>query len=196
MNENVMNGSIDRELGWEDVIQNDSTGGVLLPEGEYSFVVTAVERARHGGSAKLPPCNKSILTLSLADDAGRTGQLRHNLFLHTKCEGLLCAFFLAIGLRQHGEPLRMRWDIVGRRGRCQVSQRSYTGNDGKEHKTNDIERFLEPVPTTSALPQYQPFAQTAQSMPQLGYPPVAPAQQPAEQTVLPLPRQNPWQSQA
>lgn len=171
MNERSMN--IDRELGWEDVIQNDSAGG-LLPEGEYSFVITAVERARHGGSAKLPPCNKAVVTLALADEAGNAGQLRHNLFLHSKCEGLLCAFFLAIGLRRHGEPLRMRWDIVGRRGRCQVSQRSYTGSDGAERKANDIARFLEPA----ALP-----AATA--------PQPVPA---AEQTTMQLPRRNPWQT--
>lgn len=172
---NNQNG-IDREFGWDDVIQNDSSGAVLLPEGDYDFVIRSVERARHGGSAKLPPCNKAILTLDLSDAAGNLGQLRHNLFLHSKCEGLLCAFFLAIGLRQHGEPLRMRWDIVGRRGRCRISQRSYTGNDGSERKTNDVERFLEP-PAGPAL---------AAS----GAAPAAPA---ASQTELPLPRTSHWQ---
>ncbi len=157
-----------REFDWDDTIQNDSAGGALLPEGEYNFVVQEVERARHGGSGKLPPCNKAVVTLRLTDAAGNEGQLRHNLFLHSKCEGLLCAFFLAIGLRQHGEPLRMRWDIAGLGGRCKVSQRSYTGSDGKEYKANDIERFLEPP----AKPQ--------------------PAAAPVQQT-LPLPRPNPWQ---
>lgn len=177
MSENNLNPG--RELGWEDVIQNDNSGGGLLPEGDYSFVVTAVERQRHGGSAKLPPCNKAVVTLSLADEAGNAGQMRHNLFLHSKCEGLLCAFFLAIGLRQHGEPLRMRWDIIGRRGRCQVKQRSYTGNDGIERKTNDIERFLEPGRATReagggplATPAAAPAGQAASMA---GSVPAAPA---------------------
>lgn len=213
MNENAMNNSTGRELGWEDVIQQDSAGG-LLPEGEYSFVITAVERMRHGGSAKLPPCNKVILTLGVADEAGNSGQLKHNLFLHTKCEGLLCAFFLAIGLRQHGEALRMRWDIIGRRGRCQISHRSYTGNDGVERKTNDIDRFLEPA-AAPATPQSTPYnfpafppasaantagAQATQGVSQPtapAYPrPAQPAPPAAEQTAMPLPRRNPWQTEA
>lgn len=183
----------DRELDWEDTIQNDSAVGVLLPEGTYSFVVTAVERARHPGSAKLPPCKKIILTLSLADEAGNAGQVKHNLFLHSKCEGLLCAFFLAIGLRRHGEPLRMSWNIVGRRGRCKVSQRSYTGSDGAERKANDIAQFLEPPETPAPAQTYQyPAAPAPQGYPAAQPAPVQQAASVPQQTALPLPRQNPW----
>lgn len=189
----------DREFGWEDTIQNDSASGVLLPEGEYSFVVTAVERARHPGSAKLPPCNKAVLTLGLADEAGNAGQVKHNLFLHSKCEGLLCAFFLAIGLRQHGEPLRMRWDIIGRGGRCRVTQRSYTGNDGTERRTNDIAAFLEP-PAAGPAAQPSPYPaggmaqpQAAPAIPAPSIPaPAAQGYQAPQQTSMPLPRPNPW----
>lgn len=184
----------DRELDWEDTIQNDSAVSVLLPEGTYSFVVTAVERARHPGSAKLPPCKKIILTLSLADEAGNAGQVKHNLFLHSKCEGLLCAFFLAIGLRRHGEPLRMSWNIVGRRGRCKVSQRSYTGNDGTERRTNDIAAFLEP-PAAGPAAQPSPYPAGGMAQPQAAPAVPAPAAQgyqAPQQTSMSLPRQNPW----
>ena len=45
----------------------------------------------------------------------------------------------------HGERLRMNWNqVLGARGRCKVTVRPYTGNDGKERQANDIDRFLEP----------------------------------------------------
>ena len=49
-----------RELDWDDSIEKDSDY-VLLPEGDYEFVVESVERARHPGSDKIPPCNKAIV---------------------------------------------------------------------------------------------------------------------------------------
>ena len=51
--------NMDREFGWDDVIENDGKGWVLLPDGEYPFTVLSFERKRYGGSAKLPPCNQA-----------------------------------------------------------------------------------------------------------------------------------------
>ena len=39
---------MDRELGWDDVIEKDSNF-VTLPEGDYDFVIDHFERARHPG---------------------------------------------------------------------------------------------------------------------------------------------------
>lgn len=55
---------IERELGWDDEISRESDF-TLIPEGDYRFTVTAVERARHEGNAKLPPCRKAIVSLEL-----------------------------------------------------------------------------------------------------------------------------------
>ena len=138
------NNIMDRELGWEDEIEHDGEGFTLLPEGDYQFRVLSFERGRYQGGAKLPPCNKAELKILLESPQGST-TIIHNLFLHTKVEGLLCAFFTAIGQRKHGEKLRMNWgSVVGAVGRCKVSIRAYTGNDGKEHKVNQIDRFYEP----------------------------------------------------
>ena len=104
--ENGMN----QEIGWDDAIENDSEF-TLLPEGDYQFMVIKFERARHNGSDKLPPCNKAIITLEVTDGTN-TAQITHNLFLHRKCEGMLCAFFTAIGQRQHGERLVPNWGAV------------------------------------------------------------------------------------
>ncbi|MGN0114127.1 MAG: DUF669 domain-containing protein, partial [Acutalibacteraceae bacterium] len=134
----------ERELNWDEEIFKESGEFILLPEGDYDFVVSDFERARHPGSAKLPPCNKAIITLKIESPEG-TVYINHNLFLHTKTEGLLSAFFIAIGQKKHGEPLRMNWsNIIGSKGRCKVGVREWTGNDGEVRKSNEIKKFYEP----------------------------------------------------
>ena len=53
------------ELGWNDVIENDSPEFVILPDGDYNFEVVDFERGRHNGSEKLPPCNKAIVHIRI-----------------------------------------------------------------------------------------------------------------------------------
>ena len=84
-----MNNNAERELGWDDPIENDSPDFVLLPEGDYDFEVVSFERARHAGSEKLPPCNKAIVHIKIEGEEG-ISIIRHNLFLHTITEGMLC----------------------------------------------------------------------------------------------------------
>ncbi len=133
---------MERELGWDDTIEHDNEF-ILIPEGDYDFKVLSFERARHPGSAKLPPCNKAILNIEINAPEGRT-LIKHNLFLHTKCEGMLCAFFSSIGQRKHGEQMRMNWNTVaGATGRCKVGIHAWTKDDGSEGKSNDIKRFYE-----------------------------------------------------
>lgn len=127
----------DRAFDWDDSIENDSSF-VIVPEGDYNFRVVNFQRGNHGGSDKLPPCKKAILTIELWNGSNRT-TIDHNLFLHSKCEGLLCEFFTAIGQRQHGEKLKPKWDqIIGSTGTCKVAVRKYNGND-----YNDIKKFYE-----------------------------------------------------
>lgn len=136
----------EREFSWEDIIENDSPEYTLLPEGDYEFTVTGFERERHPGSAKLPPCNKAVLSIQIDAPEGST-TIRHNLFLHSKCEGLLCAFFSSIGQRKHGEKLRMNWNAVpGAKGRCKVGVREWISDrDGEKKQGNEIKKFYEPT---------------------------------------------------
>lgn len=138
------NQSAGREYNWDDEISQDSAEFALLPEGEYEFSVTGFERGRYPGGAKLPSCPKATVSLRFEGVEG-VAVIKHNFFLHSKCEGLLCAFFTCLGMRKHGEPLRMDWPgTVGRTGRAKITVRSYTGNDGREYQTNDVKQFLEP----------------------------------------------------
>ena len=132
---------MDRELQWDDTIEKESSDFILLPEGDYNFVVDSFERGRHGGSEKLPPCNKAILKLRVESDKG-TALITHNLFLHTKTEGLLSAFFESIGQKKKGEKMVMNWSHVpGATGRTKVGIHTYVNKDGEERQSNDIKKF-------------------------------------------------------
>jgi hypothetical protein len=153
----MANNDIGREFGWNDTIQNDSEFEPV-PEGDYDFEVVGFERGRHPGSDKLPPCNKAVLDIRVTNAAGDSGTVRHNLFLHSRCEGMLCAFFVGIGQRQKGEALVMDWNkVIGARGRCKVGQRKWTGNDGSERVSNEIKCFYDP-PEKSGAAKFTPGA--------------------------------------
>lgn len=142
------------ELDWDSEISRDSEF-VLLPEGEYDFVVTKFERARHNGSAKLPACPKAVITLEVTDGKSKA-TIEHNLFLHQKTEGMLCEFFTAIGQRKHGETLKMNWPaVMGARGRCKVYVDKWQGKDGQPKESNKIKKFVAPkndAATSSTAP--------------------------------------------
>ena len=99
-----MSNELGRELGWDEEIENDGPDFVLLPAGDYDFEVVDFERGRHNGSEKLPPCNKAIVHIRIEGKEG-VSIIRHQLFLHTITEGMLCAFFVGIGQRQRGERI-------------------------------------------------------------------------------------------
>lgn len=153
------------EIGWDGAIEHDSEFQFqLLPEGDYNFTVMKFERGRHNGSQKLPACNKAILTLKLSNGQYET-TIEHNLFLHSKCEGLLCEFFTAIGQRSHGQRLVPRWnEVVGSTGTCKVTIRDWTGNDGTIKQSNDIKKFYEKGYVAASV-------QPASAAPQAGYTP-------------------------
>ena len=132
---------IERELGWDDEIEKDGGDFILLPEGDYDFVVESFERGRHPGSEKLPPCNKAMLKIRIDSEEG-AAVISHNLFLHTKTEGMISAFFSSIGQKKKGEKVKMNWNaVIGATGRCKVVVRKWTGDDKEERQSNDIKKF-------------------------------------------------------
>ena len=145
-----------RAFDWNDTIENDSSEFTLLPKGTYPFTVKSFERGEYPGGEKLPPCKKAILTIEIDGGSLGTATVTHNLFLHSRCEGILCQFFTAIGQRQRGEQLKMDWNKVpGARGMCEVSIRKWQGRSGQEMESNEITRFLEPErPVQPAAPAW------------------------------------------
>src|SRR5690625_4314081 len=137
-----MSQDIERELSWDDEIEESGGNFTLLPEGDYNFVVEKFERGRHQGSANLPSCNMALLTLKI--DGGQHGQATviHRLYLHSKTEGFLSNFFEAIGQKKEGERVKMNWNaVLGAKGRCKLEVNSYTKN-GEERQNNQVKTFL------------------------------------------------------
>lgn len=141
-----------RELGWEDEIENEGSPRVVLEPGEYPFTVQSFERARYAGGEKVPPCPQAIVHLQINAPEGPV-PMNVNLFLHTRFEWKLCQFFTSLGLRQHGEKLRMNWAAVaGRSGRCKITKCTYKDRNGVDREANDVDEFLDPIGAPSAPP--------------------------------------------
>lgn len=136
-------------LGWDDPISDDEQGAFeVAPAGDYSFEIVNLSRERHTAKlgGKIPSCPKAVVTVRVYTVDGEKVDIKHNLFLHSRCEGMLCAFFRAVGLRKHGEVFRPDWSrVIGSKGRCKVGIRQYDGNDGTKKKANDV-TFLDPPP--------------------------------------------------
>lgn len=130
-----------REYGWEDEISDEGSEFVLLPEGDYDFTVSKIERGRHPGSEKLPPCNKAIVTLTVFGESDSI-DITENLMLCNKMEWKLSQFFLSLGMKKHGEPLRMNWTgAVGKKGKCHVYVDNYKNKNGEERQSNKIKKY-------------------------------------------------------
>lgn len=133
-------------MGWDDVIEDDGNGFILLEEGDYDFTVSGFERGRHNGSAKIPACNKAIITLSIDSPQG-VAEIKENLILYKTMEWKISAFFRSLGLKKHGERLTMDWDhVLGAAGRAHIVQREYIGNDGTNKKANNVGYFIDYLP--------------------------------------------------
>lgn len=128
---------------WDDAIENDGQEFIILPEGDYVFTVTDMERGWFDGSQKMSACNMAKLTLEVKTADG-TAQTKTNLLLHKSMEWKLSSFFRSIGQKQHGQKLVMNWaKVPGSRGLAHFKPRTYTGNDGVERTANDCAKFLD-----------------------------------------------------
>lgn len=150
---------MDRELAWDEEITEEGGSYEPLPEGNYDFTVAKVERARSKGEGKLPACNMAKVTFDVWGPENKR-EITVSFVLHSSLEWKLSQLFLSVGMKKHGEPLRMNWTaIIGKKGKCQVTIRSYKKNDGTEGTTNDIKKFYaydESVTTISPQPNGQP----------------------------------------
>ncbi len=141
---------------WNDSIEKDESEFVVLPEGDYKFEVGGLERGWFPGSAKIDACNKAGLTLIVDDGKGGTVDVKTDLILTRVLEWKIASFFRSIGMKKKGEKLNMDWDhIVGKRGKAHFKPRTWTGSDGKEHQTNDVDAYLDYDPND--FPEFVPM---------------------------------------
>lgn len=130
-------------MDWNDTIENDGQEFIILPDGDYNFVVSAFERGRFPGSAKMQACNKATLTLQVETAEG-IASVRTDLILNRLVEWRISAFFRCIGRKKHGERLVMDWNnIIGAKGRARIKPRKYNDKDGNERQANEVDRFYD-----------------------------------------------------
>ena len=130
------------EIGWGDQIVADGGEFLLLDEGNYDFTVTAFERGRFPGSAKIPACNKAVLTLTVQTQKGEANA-KYDLILWSSLEWKISEFFRSIGQKKSGEAFVPRWnEVVGSKGRAHFKPRKYLKN-GEERQGNDISKFYD-----------------------------------------------------
>ena len=131
------------EYGWNDEIVNEGAEFVLLPEGDYDFTVSKVERARYSGSERMPACNMAKVTFTIWGAEDKV-EITDNFYLCNKFEWKLSSLFLSVGMKKHGEPLRMNWEaLTGKKGKCHVYIDNYKKKDGSDGKSNKIKKLYD-----------------------------------------------------
>ena len=130
-------------MDWDDSIETDGQEFILLPEGDYNFVVINFERGRFPGGQKVPACNKATITVQVGAE-NDIATVKFDLLLYRSLEWRISSFFRCIGQKKPGERLQMNWNtVVGSMGRAHFKQRTYTNQYGEEKTVNDLDRFID-----------------------------------------------------
>ena len=138
-----MSDVLGREMGWDDSVENEGQDFEPLPAGTYEFEVASMERARFGGSDKMAACNMANLTLVVTDNEGKERNVFDSLYLNTKAEWRLSQFFLCIGQKKKGEPLKPNWnEVPGSKGKVELIVNEYTDKNGNPRKNNKVSKYL------------------------------------------------------
>lgn len=193
----------DVALDW-DVCEADpddgSHGGwTLLPEGFYPFRVEKMERERYQGSQKMPQCPMAKLTLAVAGTDGRETAVQQRLYITRNQLWKVSRFMEAVGRgRNEAGKVIIDWGgIEGMGGFVKLKVRSYTGRDGQERQTNDVEWFVKPEEQQGAWDSYDAACRAAAAQaapaPQQQAPGYAPqaSQAPRNGAFAPAPQYSP-----
>ena len=193
----------DVALDW-DVCEADpddgSHGGwTLLPEGFYPFRVERMERERYQGSQKMPQCPMAKLTLSVTGADGRDIAVQQRLYITRNQLWKVSRFMESVGRgRNEAGKVIIDWGgIEGSTGWVKLKVRSYTGRDGQERQTNDVEWFVKPEEQQEAWESYDAACRAAAAQaapaPQQQAPGYAPqaSQAPQNGAFAPAPQYTP-----
>lgn len=133
-------------LDWDDEIENDGEGGsfATLEEGDYEFTVHKFERSHYtpSANAKTPACNQANITLKISTKEGDC-YIVDKFPLASTMEWKISAFFRSVGLKKHGERLKMKWnEAIGTKGRAHI-----TKSEGTKEGVyfNNIGYYIDPV---------------------------------------------------
>lgn len=173
----------DVALDW-DVCEADPDDGqhggwTLLPEGFYPFRVERMERERYQGSQKMPQCPMAKLTLSVTGADGRDTTVQQRLYITRNQLWKVSRFMESVGRGRNGAgKVIIDWGgIEGSTGWVKLKVRSYTGRDGQERQTNDVEWFVKPEEQEEAWKSYDAACRAAADVSNLTQAAPAPQQQ-------------------
>lgn len=135
----------------EGLLVTEEIEYTLLEDGEYDFTIAQCDHQLYDGSAKIDPCDMFVLRLDCSNGT-QSGSVFARLYCVKKQLWKINQLMKSVGLvdanAETGSvqaPLGQLFkQLEGKTGRCAVSTRTYTGNDGKEHETNQVDRFLMP----------------------------------------------------
>lgn len=132
-------------MDWDDPILTDGEHTYIeLPEGDYTFTVTELERGWYKGSDKVPEGPKATIHIAIDSEQGKADS-RFDLILNSAFTWKMANFFRCIGMKKHGEPMTsMKWgDVIGKRGRAHIKPRPFTDKNGMTRHANDVDRFFD-----------------------------------------------------
>ena len=140
------NPNMNELLDWDSTISVDSEDRpkyTLLPEGEYNFTITNREFGTYEGqSDKLPVgCKYIRLTLDVENPDGDPVQVQDTLYMIKRNEWRFGDVLRAVGLRKHGEPVKLNMfqNIVGAKGVVRLKPRKGTNNN---NMYNNVDRYI------------------------------------------------------
>ena len=128
-------------MDWNDVIEDDGQEYVLLPEGDYNFIVTNFERGRFPGSAKFLLQIKQQNQFKFFWNGCCLDEIW--LDFSKALTWKLSAFFRSI-FQKKVVKITMDWNkVLGAKGRAHIKQKVYTNQSGEEKNINDLDYLID-----------------------------------------------------
>ena len=175
MNANANAMDENREIGWGEEIVGEEQQFVLLPEGDYDFIVDGVNYNRKKMDDGTTVGFSEIICRVKTLDGDVI--VKSNIKLVQKMMWKITEFFVCLGMGQVGQKFKTDWPATrGRTGKLKITHREY--NKKTYHQ---VDKFLPPVVQN---PQGYPAPVAAAWTPTQGYAP--------QQTPQQTPQQQPW----
>ncbi len=126
-------------LDWNDSVEKGADY-IMLPEGDYDFVIESFERSMYEGSEKVPACPRAELKVKVETPEG-VCIMNESFLLYDRMQWKLAEFFLSIGAEEVGGRVKMNWNLVPRAtGRATVEIRPDRNDPTKKY--NHVKKFL------------------------------------------------------
>lgn len=139
------------ELDWDSTISADEQQYVVLPEGDYNFMVDHIDRSYVGESSeRYAGAKMAVVYLNIEVPGQDSVQLKENFILHSNFAWKIGSLLVSTGLKKKGEDIGGNYwqKLPGTRGRCRVTQTA--GKKNPDQKFNNVAKFYEPAVDTGA----------------------------------------------